>query len=164
MIEMILGAILAAIGTIMTVWGHNQQQTIEYKWCKAFEEYSETIGIDAVFYIGLILLIIGIIVLIFSIVHKFSSGGSSLLQMNSTNKVADLQSRNKYRCAKCGALMDESMKFCPDCGANEIMPDTPLSTKNQSQDIFCGNCGAKISNSEVFCHECGNKLQYGGDK
>jgi len=47
----------------------------------------------------------------------------------------------KVRCPKCGALMNEWIKFCSECG-------TPM-------EVRCYKCGALINEGVKFCSECG---------
>ena len=51
------------------------------------------------------------------------------------------EAKNTIKCKKCGALVDESKKFCPECG--------------ERIGYFCKECGAKFSKKLKFCPECG---------
>jgi len=51
---------------------------------------------------------------------------------------------NKTACVKCGAEIKLNAKFCPECGAKQV--------------LTCANCGAEIKASAKFCPECGNKV------
>lgn len=48
------------------------------------------------------------------------------------------------KCANCGAEIQTSMKFCPQCG--------------QPQARVCPNCGLELPAGTNFCPECGTKL------
>lgn len=50
-------------------------------------------------------------------------------------------------CAKCGAAITPTAKFCSECGATQIKP-TPAAIK-------CITCGVEIPESASFCYECG---------
>ena len=51
----------------------------------------------------------------------------------------------KIKCGKCGALMDQDAKFCPKCGASQVV-GTP-----------CPGCGATVPADASFCPKCGAK-------
>jgi len=52
----------------------------------------------------------------------------------------------KLKCGKCGALMDQDAKFCPKCGASQVV-GTP-----------CPSCGATVPTDATFCPKCGAKM------
>lgn len=67
-------------------------------------------------------------------------------QMNSVssklNTSNDKKEKNKINCNKCGNVVEESQKFCPECG--------------EKIGNFCKNCGAKlVKKGQKFCPECG---------
>lgn len=49
------------------------------------------------------------------------------------------------KCIKCNAVINMNSKFCPECG------------ETQSNAIECTNCGAKVSGT--FCADCGTKVK-----
>ena len=57
---------------------------------------------------------------------------------------------NTFDCPECGFELNESFKFCPNCGSKVEIP--------QNQVNFCTECGAKIMDGAKFCHECGNSI------
>lgn len=63
-----------------------------------------------------------------------------------TEMQKDLPSNKTKKCQKCGAEINVSAKFCPECG--EKMPAKK----------FCSECGAEVNASAKFCPECGYKL------
>lgn len=58
--------------------------------------------------------------------------------------VANSGKETKIKCSKCGAEIDENIKFCPECG-NKI-------------GNFCEKCGAKVKKNQKYCPECGAQL------
>jgi hypothetical protein len=55
-------------------------------------------------------------------------------------------------CASCGAALQPSQKFCPNCGAPAPPPPAPTPATK-----FCGSCGAKMPATATFCGTCGAK-------
>ena len=55
----------------------------------------------------------------------------------------------KY-CKNCGARIDDSDQFCPDCGKVIGNATHPIR--------HCPNCGERITGEEHFCKSCGFKL------
>lgn len=55
-------------------------------------------------------------------------------------------------CKNCGAALDKTTQFCPDCGRE--VENTP---KNLIK--YCHNCGEKIDLDENFCRNCGVRIQ-----
>jgi len=51
---------------------------------------------------------------------------------------------NIIKCSKCGAINEQSKKFCSECG-----------NKLEQQVIKCPKCGTEISANAKFCGECG---------
>lgn len=54
----------------------------------------------------------------------------------------------KTKCAKCGATIKASAKFCPECGAKVGAGET----------VKCAKCGADIPAGSKFCPECGGPV------
>lgn len=52
-------------------------------------------------------------------------------------------------CKNCGAYIDDTSQFCPDCGKQV----------NQAVIRYCPNCGEKLTLNEYFCRNCGLKLK-----
>ena len=52
------------------------------------------------------------------------------------------------RCANCGAAVDKSAKFCPECGKNPRFTGVP-----------CPKCGKEVQAGAKFCPECGAALR-----
>lgn len=53
------------------------------------------------------------------------------------------------KCKECGAVLDDSMKFCTECGAK---------LENEANAHVCPHCGASIREGASFCVECGGQL------
>ena len=62
---------------------------------------------------------------------------------------SSMSAAKQIKCAKCGSLVDENAKFCPNCGA-------PAAVVRGGS--VCPKCGAAVSEGAKFCPECGEKL------
>ena len=49
-------------------------------------------------------------------------------------------------CYKCDSEIEESFKFCPNCGSNQT-------------ELACPNCKYKNEPNSKFCQECGTNLK-----
>ena len=58
----------------------------------------------------------------------------------------DTPAASTKKCTKCGGVLANNAKFCPECG-------TPV-----PQEKFCPECGTKVAANAKFCANCGNKL------
>ncbi len=52
------------------------------------------------------------------------------------------------KCVKCGKDIPQGTKFCPECGAAQVV-----------SMVECPNCHAKVPDSAKFCPECGKTLK-----
>lgn len=116
--NMIVGVVLAIIGLIMTVWGGTKKSGYDYEIYQELERFSETRKIDAALAIGIIFLIIGIVLLALAYLKKTNGGSNTTVfkPTNGSNVNIGIPVRNNGRCAKCGAVMNGNMQFCPVCG------------------------------------------------
>lgn len=72
----------------------------------------------------------------------------------------DEPSSNKVPCVKCGAMISNRVKFCPECGASQ-KPTCPKCGEEVSKNAkFCPNCGEKLI-KEVKCPKCGKVCKAG---
>lgn len=78
---------------------------------------------------------------------------------HSSNKVADLAavkiaeaSGELIKCAKCGAYISSSAKFCPACSAPVVRQSATI------EKIKCPFCGAENKSDHVYCLACGKEL------
>ena len=60
------------------------------------------------------------------------------------------QTEPEAKCAKCGAALPSSAKFCLECG-EKVAPATP------SNMVICPECGNTVAKGK-FCPECGHKF------
>lgn len=67
------------------------------------------------------------------------------------NKKTIVAKKVKYRCKKCGNIIDSLP--CPICNK-----PTPENHATVIDDVLCANCGADISNDTNTCHVCGKKI------
>ena len=51
------------------------------------------------------------------------------------------------KCIKCGAIIPEKAKFCPECSAKQV------------ETKVCPNCHEEMSAKAKFCHNCGTKVE-----
>ena len=49
-------------------------------------------------------------------------------------------------CYKCKSEIEESFKFCPNCGSNQ-------------SELACPSCKYKNEPNSKFCQECGSNLK-----
>ncbi len=75
----------------------------------------------------------------------FGVGGQMAKQMSNISDKLDIsnsKSKETIKCKKCGAIVDDTAKFCPECG--------------EKIGNFCKKCGAKLTRSgQKYCPECG---------
>ena len=96
--------------------------------------------------------------------------GQSMNGMNNNNNNGG-GNTVKVKCPKCGALVKENAKFCPECGekmGTEICPKCGAKVKAGAKfcpecgvklgEQVCSKCGAKVKAGAKFCPECGEKL------
>ena len=57
------------------------------------------------------------------------------------------------KCTKCGAVIEEGMKFCPVCG-EAVVQEEP----KQESVSYCPKCGKPYTGTPSFCPSCGNSL------
>lgn len=55
----------------------------------------------------------------------------------------------KKECPSCHAKIGESLKFCPECGAD---------TQKSKSDLVCSSCGSTFALGTKFCPGCGKKI------
>ena len=54
-------------------------------------------------------------------------------------------------CPKCGTLVPQNNKFCPNCGA---------SMQQQTANVIkCPKCGTEVKEGSRFCPNCGNQME-----
>lgn len=52
-------------------------------------------------------------------------------------------------CPKCGSIVPQNNKFCPNCGFQ----------MEQTQTVVCSKCGTHIPEGSKFCPNCGNPME-----
>lgn len=50
-------------------------------------------------------------------------------------------------CNECGSVVNESAKFCPECGARV------------KREMFCLKCGERLAEGQKFCSQCGTAVE-----
>lgn len=56
------------------------------------------------------------------------------------------------KCQNCGNEMNESAKFCRECGAEIVLQTEPFNKK------ICIECGNEVEDNAVFCNNCGYRM------
>ncbi len=80
----------------------------------------------------------------------FGIGGAMGGAAGNMDKVMNTKESTK-KCPSCKASIGESLKFCPECGADTTKKKDKLSPK-------CSACGAEYPSGTKFCPECGRKI------
>ena len=69
-------------------------------------------------------------------------------------------------CSSCGAKLQDSVRFCPNCGNENTAQNQYMHYTQQSSRSFydgkvhkCPNCGASISSFTTNCPSCGYELR-----
>lgn len=60
-------------------------------------------------------------------------------------------------CTECGAKLDRSFKFCPNCGL-EINSSVSSNEQMVTYVVVCSNCGDENPAGSTVCNSCGVKL------
>jgi len=78
-----------------------------------------------------------------------SGGAGNTPQTESSSKI------NKVTCPSCQALVDEGVKFCPECGGSMVKKCMHCQAELKGNPKFCPECGGKqtLSTECVSCHE-----------
>ena len=99
--------------------------------------------------------------------------GTNIGQMfaSSMSEAKDEPKTNKVPCVKCGAMISNRVKFCPECGAsqnptcpkcgetvNKTAKFCPHCGEKLVKEITCPSCGKKVKASTKFCPDCGENL------
>ncbi|MBQ8431229.1 MAG: SPFH domain-containing protein, partial [Clostridia bacterium] len=71
--------------------------------------------------------------------------GKMFSESVATAKDAPQDTSKKVQCVKCGAMISNRVKFCPECGASQVET--------------CPKCGEPVSKNSKFCHNCGESLK-----
>ncbi|MDR3185361.1 MAG: SPFH domain-containing protein [Christensenellaceae bacterium] len=86
-----------------------------------------------------------------------------------SNANASISATPMTNCSKCGAHMNASAKFCPECGASNGVSCPKCKATVKSGAKFCSECGtvlsascpkckAQLKDGAKFCPECGEKI------
>jgi LysM repeat protein/RNA polymerase subunit RPABC4/transcription elongation factor Spt4 len=59
------------------------------------------------------------------------------------------------RCRRCGAVLQQGMVICPECGARQ---------RQQASSVRCANCGDRVSVELTVCPHCGRDVRPAGPR
>ncbi len=59
-------------------------------------------------------------------------------------------------CTNCASMIPANVKFCPNCGATQEVPQGPPSPAGAAK--FCPNCGNALAAGAKFCPNCGKQV------
>lgn len=135
---MVFGIILAIVGGVLLAWGKTQQGDLDYALSKAFLDSDETALIDLAVYVGIALLIIGVLVFVFTLVKYIVSS-------------KEKDEPGSWTCS-CGNVNDENANFCARCGKQRIIP-----VNKQNNGFWICACGSEQSFENNYCSHCGKK-------
>ena len=77
--------------------------------------------------------------------------------MNSTAKFCpECGQKTKLECPKCSHLVSVGVKFCPECGEN--LASSTTIAQPMSLPTNCSQCGATLLPNAKFCPDCGEKV------
>lgn len=83
------------------------------------------------------------------------------LMSKSRDELRQIIAGKQLKC-ECGSPIDESQKFCGNCGRNiEFQLEELEEEEEKFQEEpagFCNNCNAPYSEGDLFCPGCGQKL------
>lgn len=109
----------------------------------------------------------------FGLGGAFAGVGDSIKQATDAAQRASAQAA---RCPKDGTLAAPGTKFCPECGAQMVQPETAKCKQCGAETMgakFCPNCGTKVeapqpagkcpkcgtdAKGAKFCPECGTRM------
>lgn len=144
------GVAFIILGCIAWIWASNMQNSFEYGWYD-FWGSSDYSYVDTIYYMGIIVLIIGVILLVVGCAKSYSN---SLKEPENTKDDSEIPQPPKKQCLYCGAFIEKDAHFCTNCG-QEQKAQPPLNHK----DKYCRNCGNKIGENSAFCSRCGYKAE-----
>ena len=78
----------------------------------------------------------------------FGVGGAVGNAMGNMDAVMSTKEATK-ECPSCHAKIGDSLKFCPECGAD---------TQNAASKLKCSSCGSVLEAGTKFCSGCGKKI------
>ncbi|MFX1510255.1 MAG: zinc-ribbon domain-containing protein [Promethearchaeota archaeon] len=63
------------------------------------------------------------------------------------------------KCARCGATLKESAKFCTVCGNPVAGAQSALTPQSPTRELKCTNCGLPLKAGTKFCTKCGTAIE-----
>jgi len=106
--------------------------------------------IDIVFWISVVIAVLGAILLLVGIMKKITENKSN----NSSNQTAQnfqpVQPAQNLQCMSCGNRITSQSEFCSRCG-NKVQALNFV--------VTCTTCGALVESGSGFCNKCGSSLQ-----
>ncbi len=80
--------------------------------------------------------------------ESFSDAFSKIVSGKSGYKAVIEKKHVIIKCSGCEKILDEGIKFCPDCG-----------TKVWIKPTKCPQCTKAVFQDDKFCQECGMSLE-----
>ena len=85
-----------------------------------------------------------------------------------TSQIQSLSDTSQVTCINCGASVDDSLEYCPDCGTtlpDEAQTETEMDSETEAESgveepelLECPECEDEVSDSMAFCGQCGAEL------
>ena len=142
MAMIIIGAILAGLGSIFFIIGIVRNNTYEIVW-EYFWETGRTDPGTVWIILGIIMVLAGAGLLVFGILKKKGAAGAKPRVTPVTGPT----------CPRCGTPLKPGSKFCGACGYTLSGPPTVKPTERA-----CPFCESIVSPTATFCPVCGNNI------
>lgn len=164
------GAVIGITGGILCYVGKQMDNNLKEQIPSILRTGSKDGTGEALFYIGIGLVIIGVIMIVINIIQYYQPDSRGI-----NNDSNNSEASYKYVCSKCKTTIKKGMQVCPNCGkelnwsrlteSQAMLAETDKSQQrvstnpdNTAPKQFCTNCGAKLVEGNKFCGCCGAKV------
>ena len=145
------GAIIGIIGGILCFVGKHMDRDLERQFSSVWNTGSRDETGDIFFFIGVALVIIGVLMIVVNIFQYYQPSTSA---DNSTNQNSDEIVSDFWDCPKCGAINSKYRRFC-DCGESKPVDNKKTIINNDIGNSWrCYKCG-KVNLNYVGTCGCG---------
>lgn len=151
------GIVFIILGIISAVVGNSMNNNMDMQFESFFENGQVDPG-DIFLYLGLGLILLGIILVIAGIARNAQKSSMPPLAMYGASSGSQT-----FKCCRCGYTGFYS-KTCPVCKSKQTMlPYNGHNAEKSAQlkgtsEKKCPNCGATVSEESKFCNKCGSSL------